>query len=701
MLANNHTFFDDILLHLDNRHAPPTNPLADCLQQILKHMGLKFDWQNLSHLSELTLENIGTYEQELKIILYQVSPPALGDLSSYLYPVLIQLENGNLHVILKNRWGKFYLFDPNLKTHQPIGNNTPSITISKAWQCCPINFPLADSYRGLITNALAHFKRDIVQTIGLGMIVAFASVFISMIAGYVFGNIHEINQSSFHILFFAYFLLLLTFALVAYINELFIKSLNVKILFFTLPGLWHHLFSLPMSASRHYISGELTQRLLDYETTISLAISLSLTLLLDNIALFMLAIFMAYCNIKFAVLYFIISALFSYFKLLLIPRSMVHIGNQLNAHGKLSSLLNELFLQIQKIRSANVEGIVFKRWLDHLIQLKSCEVKSVNLQIITFAIESIAPLFLTLSLYGLIYTSTNERELFSFLPFIICAGQFSRLFEKISAGISSLIQVLPAFKRIQPLLAETCESFQYQVDHFKLKGKLSFSKVCFSDPDTKKLILDNISIDINQGQFIALIGPSGAGKSTLFKLLLGFESPNSGQITIDKEQLKNLNINEVRKQFGVVLQTTSILPGTIFSNIAANTHLTLDEAWELAHMVGLDNDIRNMPMKMYTYISDNSGESISGGQKQKILIARALATRPKLLLLDEATSALDNDSQQHIYQCLKMLNVTRLVIAHRYSTIVDADCIYVVDQGRILDQGTYGELAGRGRFEFD
>ena len=225
-----------------------------------------------------------------------------------------------------------------------------------------------------------------------------------------------------------------------------------------------------------------------------------------------------------------------------------------------------------------------------------------------------------------------------------------------------------------------------------MNGEITFSHITLKDDAGKRLILNNISFHIDTGKFIAFVGGSGAGKSSLFKLLLGLCKENSGEIKIDNHHINHLNMNHLRKQIAVVLQNTSLLPGSIYSNISANANISMDEAWELAECIGLDEEIMQMPMKMLTHITDNAGESISGGQKQKILIARALASKPKILLLDEATSSLDNQSQYRVYQHLKTLNITRIIIAHRISTIQITDRIYVMDQGCIIDSSTYAEL---------
>ncbi|HEY7214342.1 MAG TPA: ATP-binding cassette domain-containing protein, partial [Thermoanaerobaculia bacterium] len=197
------------------------------------------------------------------------------------------------------------------------------------------------------------------------------------------------------------------------------------------------------------------------------------------------------------------------------------------------------------------------------------------------------------------------------------------------------------------------------------------------------------------GEFVALVGPSGAGKSTCLRLILGFERPAAGSIYFDGQDLSGLAVQSVRRQIGVVLQTGRPMAGSIFSNIVGSSNLGIDAAWEAARMAGLEEDIKAMPMGMHTVISEGA-ETFSGGQKQRILIARAIVHRPRIILFDEATSALDNRTQEIVSRSLEGLKATRIVIAHRLSTIQNADRIYVVEAGRVVEEGTYSELLRRG-----
>lgn len=688
-------FFDNLLNKLECTDSYSLNPFRNCVDVMANYFGFAIAWDSIDNVDELTLENFSTYESDLKIILNEVSLHSIKCASEY--PILIKLRSNDLRVILKNKHNKFFIFNPEANTFELLKKHNHKIEIEKAWQCFPINFPLCFKYTDLIKNIFKFFKNDISKSIGIGVIVATTSLLISMIAGFVFGHLHEMNQKSSYILFISIFIVLLACSIISYISDMLIKTLNIKILSFILPSVWNHILNLPIKISKKYIAGEFVQRILDYELTVSSLITLSLSILLYSIALLMLIFLMAYSNILLASLYFFICVIFFCIKMVLISRNLSHITSQIVIRGQLSSLFNEMLLQIYKIRSAGVENSIFSKWLRSLLGLKIHEKKSIKIQILTSAIESLVPTLLLL-FYIVIYMTSNISA-YALLFFMICAGQYLVIFEKFSSDVLSLIQLLPTLKRMQALLIEVPELYDGKIRNFKFNGEISLSNICYRDDFANKIILENISIDIKAGSFVALIGPSGAGKSSLFRLMLGFEIPSSGCIMAGKENIKNLNMNELRRQFGVVLQTTHILPGTIFSNIATNTNITINEAWKLAKYVGLDEEINQMPMKMYTHISDNSSESISGGQKQKILIARALATQPKVLLLDEATSALDNTSQAIIYRSLKLLNVTRFVIAHRHSTIVDADVIYVIDRGKIIDHGTYGELGLKGMLD--
>jgi ABC-type bacteriocin/lantibiotic exporter with double-glycine peptidase domain len=258
------------------------------------------------------------------------------------------------------------------------------------------------------------------------------------------------------------------------------------------------------------------------------------------------------------------------------------------------------------------------------------------------------------------------------------------------SGAAQLLPLVPKAERVRPLLRATPE-VQAGASVAKLDGNVSLRNVTFHYAEDDVRVLDDISVDVRAGEFLAIVGPSGCGKSTLIKMILGFFAPTSGSVLLDGKDLANLDLRSVRRQIGAVLQGSELLPSSIHFNIVGTTKKTMEDAWLAAQRACIADDIEALPMKMFTVLSDRS-VTISGGQKQRILIARALVREPKLLIFDEATSALDNNTQAIVSRSLESLQATRVVIAHRLSTIMQADRIYVLDKGSIVQSGTYHEL---------
>ncbi|MCC8166017.1 MAG: NHLP bacteriocin export ABC transporter permease/ATPase subunit [Planctomycetes bacterium] len=260
--------------------------------------------------------------------------------------------------------------------------------------------------------------------------------------------------------------------------------------------------------------------------------------------------------------------------------------------------------------------------------------------------------------------------------------------------VSQFYSVKPLLENIEPVLKELPETSDDKADADPLSGAISVRNVSFSYEAESPMVLRDVSLEIRPGESVALVGTSGCGKSTLLRLLLGFETPVKGAIHYDSQDLATLNAASVRAQMGVVLQNGVLMSGDILTNILGASTLTIEDAWEAARMVGLDKDIQNMPMGMYTMVSEGGG-NISGGQKQRILIARSLVNRPRIVIMDEATSALDNITQQVVSESVAKLNATRIIVAHRLSTIIDVDRIYVMDAGRIVEEGSFTELMAK------
>ncbi len=368
--------------------------------------------------------------------------------------------------------------------------------------------------------------------------------------------------------------------------------------------------------------------------------------------------------------------------------------------GELYGTVVQLISGMSKLRTAGAENRAFAQWGKSYVQQLRIRLNTQQLEDTVEVFNTTAPTVATILIFALASLSVSGPQSMAradlstgtFLAFFAAYGIFIRGATSLSAAITEAVAIYPLWLRSQPILQAQPEVSADAVDPGILSGRIKVDHASFRYRSDGPLILDNVTLDIEPGEFVALVGPSGSGKSTIFRLLMGFEIPQSGEIYYDGQALAGLDIAAVRRQFGTVLQNGRINAGSIFENIAGGALISMEAAWQAAEMSGLAADIQAMPMQMHTVINEG-GSNLSGGQRQRLVIARALAHQPRILLLDEATSALDNHTQAIVSRSMSQLQVTRLVVAHRLSTIRDADRIYVLDTGRIVQQGTFDELA--------
>lgn len=374
----------------------------------------------------------------------------------------------------------------------------------------------------------------------------------------------------------------------------------------------------------------------------------------------------------------------------------------LNMQGKLFGMMVQIINGVAKFRTAGAEARAFAYWgkqYRHQLQLMmSSQGIEDNLVVINNLLSALTPAILFAIATNLLLQSQANPEAGgsfttgTFLAFNAAFGTFIGGATSLSTTIIDILEVFPMWERAQPILQSTPEIDTNKADPGRLTGRIAVKNVIFRYRADGALTLDDVSLNAEPGEFIALVGPSGSGKSTLFRLLLGFDSPESGSICYDGQDISGLDVGALRRQLGVVLQNSRLMSASIFENISSNANLTMEEAWEAAKMAGLAEDIQAMPMGMHTVVSEG-GTNLSGGQRQRLIIARALALRPSILLFDEATSALDNRTQAIVSESLDKLNVTRIVVAHRLSTIRNANRIYVLENGHLVQHGSFDELA--------
>ena len=360
--------------------------------------------------------------------------------------------------------------------------------------------------------------------------------------------------------------------------------------------------------------------------------------------------------------------------------------------GQLSAFVYQTLTGVAKIRAAAARNRVYVRWLHRFLEVRRLGAVAHKIEYRYSIFSAVWPSVATFVVIVTILLAHNGNfEPGKFFTILAAFGQMLAALLALGLNVASMVSVVPIYERFKPILDAVPERDVSGGDPGPLSGQISIHDLSFSYEGATRPALSHVSQEIAPGSFVAIVGPSGSGKSTLLRLLLGFETPSSGWIAYDNHALDSLDIVSVRRQMGAVLQTAKLMPGSIFDNISGNAILTRDEAWAAARRVALADDIEKMPMKLDTVIGAN-GAGLSGGQRQRIVIARAIAFAPKLIFFDEATSALDNATQAVVSETLRETNATRIVIAHRLTTVVDADKIIVMEGGRIVQEGTYQEL---------
>ena len=540
--------------------------------------------------------------------------------------------------------------------------------------------------------------RDIVLLILTSAIVSGVGLLIPYLTRILTGDVIDKGNINYFIITSIYVVsaaagLVLIKAIEGYVNSRITISVNKGVTEATMMKA----LNLPTSFFKKYNTGELTAR---FQSVIGLAnlivSSLFVTLIsvvMSLMYLFQLIGFAPSLILPVIIVLFVSSA----FSILIAYIQRNYSKKQLELSSKENGLTYEIINGIQKIRLSGSEKRVFAKWAKAYSKSARLLYNPPLLLKIAPAISLLITLLGNIAIYAV--AAKNNISVSSYMAFVSSYGVLSSAFASLSQMVGLVYSIQPMYEMARPFLEAEPENNSKKPPIENIKGNIKFENVSFRYNSEGPLVVNNLSLDIKEGEYIAIVGQTGCGKSTLVRLLLGFEEPINGNILIDGNNLKNVDLTSLRRNIGTVMQNGTLFHADILSNIIISSpSLKEEDAWEAAEIANIAEEIREMPMGMNTVISEGQG-GISGGQKQRIMIARAIVHKPKVLIFDEATSALDNKTQKSISDSISKLNCTRIVIAHRLSTIQSADRILMLEGGKVIEEGNYQTLIDKkGKF---
>ena len=609
-------------------------------------------------------------------------------------PMLAFYEEGMQPVCLLQKGSTAYeTFDPLTAERRPVTEEEslrlmPSaFTFYKPFASKPVT--IFDISKMIFQES----RRDIYAVAILGTLVGMIGMATPVMTGVIFDSIiPEAARSQMIQIFFILFAFTLSTSFFELAKGFALVRVQGKVNHTVQSALWDRLLGLPVPFFRNYSSGDLAKRSLGISTIIDMIAGIVLNSVLSSIFSIFNLFLLFYYDWGLALIAVGLTLVTLLFTLTINIFQLSRQRESIKLSNKNAGFLFQLINGVAKVKMTGSQKRAFVKWSELFsINRKALFTAGLAQNLLT-SFNSIFPILTSMALFSwIIFYMSAPLTTGSFLAFIAAFGAFQGALLNMTGVFTSSIAVIPIYEALKPILDTMPENDRQKSSPGRLAGEIEVAHVNFRYGEDLPLVLNDVSIKAKPGEFIAIVGGSGSGKSTLLRLLIGFEKPESGTIYYDNQDLDTIDVLETRRQFGVAMQNGMLTQGSIFENIVGQSNLTIDDAWEAAGMAGVADDIKAMPMGMHTVLPAGGGV-LSGGQRQRIVIARSIVKKPKILFFDEATSALDNKTQAEVSKSLESLKVTRIVIAHRLSTIINADRIYVMDEGRVVQTGSYETL---------
>lgn len=618
-------------------------------------------------------------------------------------------ENGHLLAFTKKDKTPVALLQKNSKSYTLKDLSTdiePDINYEIADTLEPIGYMFLSGFdskmssvKKVLSFAIKGVEKDAKILIFAALVGSLIGLLVPMLSGMMYDDVIPTADKSLHLEVFSIMIMIglvsAGLQLAKGVLQLRVESkssINLQ------AGVMDHMLRLPVTFYKKYSTGDLTNRVLSINAIRQIISSTLMTAVLSGAFSFVNLILLFHYDPSLAWVGTSLGLIAAVFMVSIGLLKLKYDRQVAKSQGDIQGFLFEFLSGITKIRITGGERRVFTLWADKFSKLKQLGFNSGSYQNFVETFNASYPLFTSILFFSFLYytvlhsTAVNSMlSVGAFMAFICAFNQFLNDSLRLSMALITSLNVITLYERVKPILEEETESAEQSVDPGELAGEIEMNSVSFRYKADLPLVLNNVTFKVKPGEMVAFVGASGSGKSTIMRLLLGFEQAEEGSLYYDGDSFESMNKELVRRQIGVVLQNGALMSGSIYQNIVGNSELTLDDAWDAARMAGMEEDIKHMPMEMHTVVSEGAG-TFSGGQKQRLMIARAIAHKPRLLFMDEATSALDNKTQSTVSQSLDKLQATRIIIAHRLSTIKNADRIYVMDKGTIVESGTYDEL---------
>ena len=559
----------------------------------------------------------------------------------------------------------------------------------------------AGSARTVLRFALFSTHRDLRTVLAVGALAGLAALLVPVLTGQLLGRfIPRADYGSWLAALLALALVGLGNAVFGVVQGLAVLRIESRIDERLQAAIWSRLIALPCPFFRDFSAGDLADRAGSIgavrEMLTGAAVQAAMSGLFSMFSLLLLFFYswrLALIASAMLLAMAIATGFCSY-------RQFRHYREMFRTRGAISGFAFQMINGLSKLRVANAATYALARWARQFAEQKQAALAARRWAAGQHALNALLQPLALVFIYGFVHYGGSPDEqrpaldLAAFLSFNTAFGQLTAAVNNLALAATTVVSIVPLLERVRPILTARPENADGGEDSGDLQGGIEFANVTFRYGSQAPLAVEDVSLRIAPGEYVAFVGPSGCGKSTLFRLLLGFEQPASGAVFLDGRDLSGLDPVAIRRYMGVVPQNGQLVAGNIYENIAGMSPLGVEGAWAAARAAALDEDIRAMPMGMQTVVA-SQGSALSTGQKQRLLIAHALARRPRILLFDEATSALDNRAQASVQASLGKLRATRVVIAHRLSSIRDVDRIYVMDRGRIVESGRYDDLMRR------